>query len=629
MQSKSKIFCVYLLIFSYIPLSAQIHISVPLENQVYYILEQAEMKGLCAPMSGIKPYTRSVVISAIKEILFSDSADKLKSVEREILEQYLNNFSKPKTGIDWQRGAYYGETTLGKSDALLSINMGVIADIEGSSGTYSSGDYYLGTEVWMGAYVNGDLGNNVSYDFSAEGGLIRAPRNKHPGRYNTYYEGFVDEFEENSEFENKKIITYSEPLTHFPYTYKKRWDSSVFFLSISELSDLAGFEAWPNGISGGYNLMSELTGSFFENKLIMRLGRLSHEWGSTSFGSSLAFNQMARPFLGVEAEFNPFSWFSIATLTGVLEYYNAEGIYESPKTSQNAFSITMLQFKYKNYLFLDFVDAAVWPKRFELGYMAPITNNFFYQNNSGKFDNMALTVSLKAQYPGLGNVWVSLFVDEMQLTSEMFELDRTMIAGQAGMSFPLPFLSFSSIKLSYTMINPYCYTHHRNYVPWYGDLRMEKAYTNNGVSLGYYLPPNSDEILVRFSTMPAKNINTHLQYQLIRHGADFGSSAVDGSNLLSELDPYDRNTNDVLKRFFLQDGAYQWMHIIKTGAEWKLPKTPVTLYGEAGTVISYFTNIDDGKANDGSPHDYSIIDTPEYPKSNGFIVTLGFRVFSR
>jgi hypothetical protein len=205
-----------------------------------------------------------------------------------------------------------------------------------------------------------------------------------------------------------------------------------------------------------------------------------------------------------------------------------------------------------------------------------------------------------------------------------------MVAMQGGINLPLPLLSFSSLKLSYTRVNPYTYTHNRNFNPWYGDLAMETSYTNNGVNLGYYLPPNSDEILVSFKTMPAKNVNAHLQYQLIRHGADFGSSAVDGSNLLSELDPNGRDgSQPQLKRFFLQDGAYQWMHIVRVGVDWNLPRLPVALFGEAGVVFSYFTNTVGKTANSGAAYDYSKINTTEYPESAGYIVKLGIKVFSR
>lgn len=607
-------------------LFAQTHNSVPVDNQVYHILEHAQMRGLCAPLSGVRPYTQSVIVNAINEII---SSGKLNSTETEILERYLARFSKPKEGIDWTRGAWFGETTLGKNDMPITGNFGIGADLEGSAGIYSTKDRYFGMEIWAKVFFNGDLGNNVSYSFDFQGGLMQAPR-KWLGTYHTFYEGFNDDQVPDYEYISREIEIYSEPLTHFPYNYKKRWDGSVF-----SFSQLDQFETWPTKIAGGYSLPSELTASFFENKLIMRLGRLSHDWGSTSFGSSLSFNKMARPFFAVETEFNPVSWFGISSLTGILEYYNTEGIYVSSWPSQNAFSITMLQFRYKNYLFLDFTDAAIWPKRFELGYMSPITNSFFYQNNVGKFDNMAITLSLKAQYPGIGNIWFSIFIDEMNLTSNLWTLDRQMLAMQAGLNVPLPLLSFSSLKLSYTRINPYCYTHHRNLLPWYGDIRMEKSYSNNGVNLGYYLPPNSDEILLKYTTMPAKNIDTHFQYQLIRHGADFGPNSVDGSNILSELDTKKRDDNPILKRYFLKDGAYQWMHVAKIGANWNLSGLPISFYGEAGVNYSYFTNID-RKANnadlDGEqpgPRPYRIINTDDYTKSTGFIVVLGVKIFPR
>jgi hypothetical protein len=76
----------------------------------------------------------------------------------------------------------------------------------------------------------------------------------------------------------------------------------------------------------------------------------------------------------------------------------------------------------------------------------------------------------------------------------------------------------------------------------------------------------------------------------------------------------------------LQDGAYQWQHIIKLGGEWTLERTPLTFYWEVGTVISYFTNTKE-PANSGKPYPYSIINTVEYPRSTSFVAKLGVRLF--
>jgi hypothetical protein len=603
---------------------AQTYISVPVDSHIYRILEQAEMRGLCSPLPGAKPYTQSVIISAISEILGAENArGDLRPAERAILEDYRKALDKPVSGLNLMEGYYYNEGSFGKAQTPVSAYIGGIVDLEFSDGFYqSSGSNYWGTEIWVNFFARGDVGRHFSYDFGASGGLVRVPR-VDLGFYNTYYDGFnEDDTDDTKEYFNQVINTYSQPLSHFPYAYQKRWDGSIYLLE-----DVYNFGSWPNGIAGVYNLKSEIAGGFLDNAVKWRLGRLEREWGNSSFGSSLSLNRNARPFLAVEGSFTPFSWFSISSLAGILEYYNEKDIKESARTFQNAFSSTMLEFKYKNYIYLDIGESVVYTKRFELGYLSPITNHIFYQNNIGDFDNMSMFINLKGQYPGLGKVWFSLFWDEAYWKRSAFESDGTMIAYQAGISFPLSFLAFSSIKLSYTKIEPYCYTHNRNFVPGY-EGHMETSYTNNGVGLGYYLPPNSDEVLMRFETMPAPGLITSLQYQMIRHGADFGPSAVDGSSYLSELDPSGRGEKNVSRKYFLFDGAYQWFHIVKVGMEKKFARLPLTLYGEAGLVLSLFTNIE-GPANDGKASSYRAIDEDPYFRSVNFVVNLGIKIFPK
>jgi hypothetical protein len=610
-----------LIIFPFVLVSAgaQTHTSVPLESHVYHVLEQAEIRGLCSPLSGIRPYTRNVIIKAINEILAAQNESKLKETERKILEQFIEKYGRPQTGFNLKQGIYGVKTSIGKNDTLISANIGASMDIEWSGGSYSPDEQYGGREIWLRIFMNGDLGSHLSWEVNGEVGYFQAPR-KYLGSYYPYYEGFT----EHESFQNDPFDVYSQPLSYFPYTYQKRWDGSVHYLS-----SLSNFDSWPDSPAIGYSIKPEVTSSFFEDKLITRIGRLTHEWGIAPLGSSLSLNKMARPFLGLEAEFSPVSWVSLASMTGFLEFFNTEGEKASGMTFQNAYSTTILQLKYKNYLFMDIGETVIWPKRFEFGYIFPLIPSIVYKGNIGDFDNLGAFINLKAQYPRIGNIWFSLFMDEARFQKDMGELDRTMLAYQAGMNFSLPILSFSSFKVSYTKVNPYCYSHISIFVPYFRDNPIQQAYVNNGVSLGYYIPPDSDELLFSLKTMPVKNLSIHLQYQLIRHGADYGSSAVDGSSLRSELDPDGREgSNPVLKKFFLKDGAYQWMHIMKAGAEWQLPSQPITFFGEAGVNYSYFTNIAE-RANSGMAYPYSKIDTEEYPKSTSFIVKLGVRIFPR
>jgi hypothetical protein len=203
-----------------------------------------------------------------------------------------------------------------------------------------------------------------------------------------------------------------------------------------------------------------------------------------------------------------------------------------------------------------------------------------------------------------------------------------MFAYQIGLQGLIPPLPFASITASYTKIEPYTYTHTRVRMPWYGgDRPMETAYVNNGVSLGHYLPPNSDELKLRFDVRPLLRTASYFQYQLIRHGADYGPHQVDGSSLVSELDPDGRSTKDSLRKNFLRDGAYQWMHIVKIGANHRFGSLPLTIFGEAGIAHSYFTDISQAEYDTyqgGTPR------TPakgDYLESTVFILTVGFRIF--
>jgi hypothetical protein len=205
-----------------------------------------------------------------------------------------------------------------------------------------------------------------------------------------------------------------------------------------------------------------------------------------------------------------------------------------------------------------------------------------------------------------------------------------MYAFQLGATARFIWLPFGSVTLSYTKNEPYNYTHQRISVPWYGKLPMETNYVSNGKSLGHYIPPNSDEILFRLDSIPTPRSLARLQYQLIRHGADYGDRAVGGSSLMSELDPKGRSTKLNLRKYFLHDGAYQWTHIFKFMGEYSFAgsNVPVKLFCELGGVYSYFTDID-GEVNSGSKYDYSVIDTPLYPHSLGFIGVFGIKIFPK
>jgi len=626
---------VILLAFSFFGwtfLFAQTHVSVPLDHEVYYILNQAEARFLCAPLPAVKPYTRGRIVEAINEILAAEPGrfGGLSAYERQILENTRNEFTKGEKGPDLRNGMYRFDVQ-GKKGINFSGVAGVALESLNSAAYYMEDEKpYLGTDTWGTLFFKGDVGGNFSFSVNFSAGLIQA-EHKLIGTYDTYATELAN-YPDN-EFVNQRVDVYGQPPAFFPYTYQKKWDGFLFgFREITAGS----MYYWPDGLSMATGMLAEMSGTAFGDMLFLRAGRLQREWGAMVPGSSLVFNAAARPFLGAEATFNPVPWFAFSSITGVLEFYNGNGgIYDAAKTFQNAFSLNQVEFNFSNYLHIDFGTAVIWPKRFELGYIFPLMDNFLYQNFIGKTDNAALHFNIKWRYPGLGGLWFSAFVDEMEVSSlnRAFELDRHMFAYQAGLQGIVPVLPFASFSLSYTKIEPYTYTHHRNFLPWYDRTNgpMEKAYVNNGVGLGYYLPPNSDEIKFRFEAHPLLKTSAFLQYQLIRHGADFGPHQVDGSSLVSELDPNGRSGKDSLRKDFLKDGSYQWMHIAKIGAEHRVGSLPITIFGETGIAYSYFTDISDAEYKKYNPVPEGGTPRPsalgDYLTSTAFILTIGFRVF--
>jgi hypothetical protein len=587
-----------------------------------------------------------MILRVIEEILASEPVlefARLKEKERDILEQFRKDFTPDRNGFNLTRGTISSEHTW--NDIYFSSEFGFGLDFDFGASYYSfdsgyryapedhplfkdaahpdSGDLYKDFSIIPSFSFLGDLGKNISYGLTINGFIGKSPRTI-LGQYETTPYDPADD-----ETYYLKFPARSEPLAYFPYTYKKKWDSFIY--SIDDIGNRSML-SYPEGLSVGYSMLSDLSGEFLNGHFMYRFSRLDREWASPINNGSLVLNQTAQPFLAFETVIVPFEWISFSSLTGILEYNNAIGsdnralLKDASATFQNAFSIVMLEVSHKKYFKVNFGSSVVWPKRFELGYAYPFAENYLYQNNIGDYDNLALFLNVEGQYPsGLGKAWLSTFIDEISLEDGLTIKDRTMYAMQIGGLFYIPWLPFASITLSYTKIEPYNYTHGRLETPWYENNLMETNYVNFGKSLGHYLPPNSDEILFRFQTIPAPRSTVHFQYQMIRHGANYGDRAVDGSSLWSELKEMDRSS---MLKYFLHDGAYQWMHIFKLGGEYSFTgkKLPVKMMGEIGAVYSYFTDSD---SELGSSGDIRIINTPQYPHSLKFIAFVGVKLFPK
>lgn len=635
---------------------SQKNVSVSIYDEVYEIIELAQLKGLCSTISGAKPYTRAQITKAINEIY--DSGYELSGKEAKILAFYVD---KLRANDEMKNNVFHARATNDNPDLPLSFNYNFGFEMVGSMGLYNEDSYknYL-FELVPSFTFEGDLTKYFSYNVFAFLDATKADL-VDMGEYFIGYNWFGSDDYTQSELEdyldgkegardlsaykrniNKKLLT-----SYLPYRYNKKWDGQIYY--ISNLS-ASGLEGWPTELSVGGGIQGEINFSALDEKFLLKFGRVDREWAGMDNGSSLVLNAQADPFFGLEASVVLFPWLRYSFMVGALEYANqdwtAEDSWPEQKDGiddsyffQNAFSINMIEADFK-YLHFDFGSTVVWPKRFELGYMFPLTNYVVYQNSIGDCDNLALFGDIRLQKAGLGQLWTSIYLDEVtaMLKGNIFNSTRAMFAYQGGLKFPIPKLSWASFALRYTKVEPYCYTHHSiNYAPWYSHYIFEN-YTNAGSCIGYYMPPNSDELLAEFKFNIDPTFSAHICYQFSRHGADFGSQQVPGSNLYSEMSNYNRNE---LEKYFLHDGAYNWIHALSFGGTLRVPDRhcPVEIYGDIGIVLSYYTVIDDDNydrsvygnngncANASWSTPYHIANTDEYPTTIGTVVTIGCKLF--
>ena len=65
---------------------AQNNNNVDLSDEIYQIIEIAQLKGLCGYIQGTKPYTQKQVLKAIDEILSNE--ENLFETEKTFLQEY-------------------------------------------------------------------------------------------------------------------------------------------------------------------------------------------------------------------------------------------------------------------------------------------------------------------------------------------------------------------------------------------------------------------------------------------------------------------------------------------------------------------------------------------------------------
>jgi hypothetical protein len=386
-----------------------------------------------------------------------------------------------------------------------------------------------------------------------------------------------------------------------PYSFTKEWDA----LHIGFGTPRKSYTGETSCPTFSYHLGMDIAAQFYDGDVTVRLARLRRDWGIGN--NSLTLSSTARPFLGVEAGVRFAPWLALSHVTGTLNdwYMEPSASNDDPtETSyQRLFTLQRLEIFPFPWLYLSASSSVIGARRLEPGYMAPLIFSLIYQNLiSRDLDNVGVGVDLAVTVPRYGRAYFSFYADEMEFVGieELFSRPRNMFALQAGIKVPVPGLPFTGLTFQYTKIEPFVYAH---FPSWYPDyrLRVDTSYTNDGENLGYPIPPNSDEFLVRLWALPLSNLSAGLTYRLIRHGDNPGQNPGDPA-ILGRTDGYLDYTvglDSYPDKDFLHDGLYDWNNILTLSAEYTLPSFPVT-FGFSYSFSHTFW-VDNAPADPGKP----------------------------
>ena len=626
-----------LLVFFNLSVFAQTNATVDINDDVYILLDYAEQKGWIDFLPVNKPYTQKVILNAINQIW--DHESELSLNEINTIYSYVEKYTKESDIKNNLFHLDFKNDEESKIPVTLNYDFSLAAEASGGLYTQNSMNQY-GYEIIPQIDLNGDLSKYLSWKFMARLDLTSMPL-YYQGTYYCGQDWYTDH-SDGTAVRNRYITKYINT-SYLPYSYDRKWDAKIYYLSNLSTTGLLG---WPMQTAVGLNMKAEARSSFFNDQLIIGIGRIDREIAGMDNGASLVLNSRARAFTGLDMQANLFPFLNFTFLFGSLEYpsqkymnqnwypQDISGYADDATFFQNNYTLNMVSVDLKHF-HLDFGSVVVWPNRFAIGYVLPLANFVEYQNHLGDYDNLQMFGDMKFRYPGLGEAWISFFLDETELNiikNNPLIFTRDMYAYQAGFKYIVPGLPFATLSFRYTKIEPYCYTHQSlNCTPWFNHYITEN-YTNDGYCIGYYLDPNSDEFRLDFDVKPNSSLRLTSTYQFIRHGADYGSQQVPGSSLYSEMQITNR---EYLRKYFLHDGAYQWYHILSFGAVFETFKTkfPFEVYGNLGGVFSYFTMIDSAKYDSSGKAEncdfntpFNIVNTSEYPMTFGLVLTLGVKI---
>ncbi|MBI9095413.1 MAG: hypothetical protein JEY71_11070 [Sphaerochaeta sp.] len=414
------------------PLSAAVHTSVPIGHRVYRILDVAEIRGLIGRQTSARPFSSDKVMTLLQEVQAQET--RLSSSEKEELVSLLKEFElsygyvESPMGDVFSTGFFRTYNPEKKMGASIGVNLATEQTVSLITKEYDSRTSVL-------AFIKGDLGKNISFNMN---------------------------FGLNLDKLNNTVFLPTE------FTIPAEGFYMQLAAGGSQLRDIPS-----DGFYTGLALAPELAASFFDGDLRLRWGSIKRDWGSGL--NNLMVSGSARPIDGIELSLDITSWLHYTVLTGSMGKFSLSELGDDRFFSDdfqedkpyyrfdNNFSAHRVELDATPNLTLAVFEAVVWSKRFEIGYLNPLTIYMFEQNNLGDIDNMLAGLDFNYTLADKIRLYGSIATTEVNKIGSlktMLTYPRNILAFQAGVTVPLPIGTFSSVTLQWTYLAPFFYSHY-------------------------------------------------------------------------------------------------------------------------------------------------------------------------
>jgi len=266
--------------------------------------------------------------------------------------------------------------------------------------------------------------------------------------------------------------------------------------------------------------------------------------------SDLAMNDTSFHAAGLSLTYNGERWSYTQITSSMSSMYNA-GLSDSNDATAvgKYFAFHSIRYDLTDRVDVSFYESTVYGNRFDLGYSLPAPY-MAVQGIGGSTDNSQM--GLLIEYTPITCLkWSTNFLaDDLELNKMVkLKFDTKIRVGiQTGIQYSPYNSTCDLLGLDYTIITPYTYAH------WaYDDdgktftdtTHNYLNYTNNGISIGASLPPNSDRFNFHLRFRPVKHLTATISTSFMRHANAYESLTSDEAETIYLTNYYSKQNGYV------------------------------------------------------------------------------------